>query len=91
MEKNFNSTASALKSDNDQALQSDVSKDLRETSDQLDETTLVESRTQGAEIENVIERNELSKEKFDENTDTTSGLAEALLLDSISTNSGING
>lgn len=80
-----------MKSDNDQALPSDVSKDLSKSSDQLDETTLVKSRTQGAEIENVIERNELSKEKFDENTDTISGLAEATLLDSISTNSGING
>lgn len=95
-ESDLNSTelhhANALKSDNDQALPSDVLDEFSKPSDQLEEEALVESRTQGAEIEieNVIERNEFSKEKVNENIDT-SGITEAILLDSISTNSGING
>lgn len=88
--EDFNSTGVASKSDNDQALPSDVLKEVNAPSDQLDEETLVESRTYGAQIENVIERNDLSKEKLDVNIDT-GGIAEAILLDTISTNSGING
>ncbi len=74
-----------LNSDNHQALPSDVLNESSESSDKL-----VESRTEGAEIENVIERNEVGRVKLDESIDT-SGIADAILLDSISTNSGING
>lgn len=91
-EKLFNSTEvheeSVLKSDNDQALHSDVLKDL--ASEQIVEELLVESRTKGAGNGDVIERIELDKEKVNENIEPN-GIAEAVLLDSISTNSGING
>lgn len=89
-EQNFNSTElhHGSNSDNDPALPSDVLKDFSKPSSV--EETFVESRTQSAEIESVIERNEWSKETVNENIDR-SGIAEAILLDSISTNSGING
>lgn len=96
-EINFNTTKehnnNVLKSDNDKELPSDdVFQDLRKPSDPLDEESLVESRTQAEQIETVIERNEISsKENVQENFDTITGVAEAIILDSISTNSGING
>lgn len=90
VEENFNSTELHHGSVSDRALPSDVLKEFSKPSDQSVEETFVESRTQSAEIESVIERNELSKETVNENIDR-SGIAEAILLDSISTNSGING
>lgn len=88
-EESVNSTTelhqgSALNSDNDRVLPNDVLNDSSEPSDKLAEK--IESATQGADIESVIDRNELSKEHID-----TNRIAEAVLLDSISTNSGING
>lgn len=92
----FNATEehydSEFKNDNDKALPSDVFQDSIKSSDQLEKESLVKSRTQGAPIETVVERyDKSSKEKVDENIDTIAGIAKSILLDSISTNSGING
>lgn len=77
-------------SDNDQT--NVVLDDFSKPSDRLDKEALVDSRTQGAQIENAVKRNELfNKEIVDENSDKIAGIAKATLLDSISTNSGING
>lgn len=78
-------------SDKDHA--SDVVENLSKRSDQLEKESVVVSTPQGAQIENVIEKSEIfNKEtKVDENSDTIAGIATAILLDSISTNSGING
>lgn len=68
---------------------SNVLENLDKFSDQTD-GNLVESRTESVKIESVIERNDLSQGTVNDANDRSS-IAEAILLDSISTNSGING
>lgn len=97
-EINYNSTeeiyANELKSDNknDIDFSSDVFQELSKNSDRTPDDSFVDSRTESSQVETAIEPNEIfSEESVDKNIDTNTVLAEAVLLDSISTNSGING
>ncbi|XP_037031118.1 uncharacterized protein LOC119070751 isoform X2 [Bradysia coprophila] len=91
-EKSSNSTelhhGSELYSDNNApTAPSEVLENVNKFGDKIEEK-LVESRTESGNIESVIERNDLGQATVDDTIDRSD---IAVLLDSISTNSGING